>query len=134
LAGRTRTARLANVVLNCPDPRALADFYRGLLGWHYQKGQESADPDGDAWLVLTPPDGGPNLAFQRDRTSIPNPWPEPGQPFLVHLDIDVDDLVAGHEHVTRLGARPLTGPPEPGAEQFRVYADPAGQVFCLCCQ
>jgi catechol 2,3-dioxygenase-like lactoylglutathione lyase family enzyme len=123
---------MSNVVLDCPLPRALADFYRDLLGWEYQKGQEIEDVDGDDWLVLTAPAGGPNLAFQRDRTSTATPWPDPARPLLVHLDLDVEDLPAEHRRVTRLGARPLTDAPAPGANQFRVYADPAGHLFCLC--
>ena len=33
------------VVLDCLDARALAEFYRGLLGLHYRDGDDVTDPD-----------------------------------------------------------------------------------------
>src|SRR5829696_428653 len=49
---------LFEVTLDCPEPRALAGFYRRALGWAYAPGHELHDPDGDEWLVLLPPGGG----------------------------------------------------------------------------
>jgi hypothetical protein len=41
----------------------------------------------------------------------------------------VDDVDAAERQVLALGARRLQDPPD--AEDFRVYADPAGHPFCL---
>jgi catechol 2,3-dioxygenase-like lactoylglutathione lyase family enzyme len=122
---------LRNVVLDCPDPRALAEFYRTLLRWEYLPGHETDDPDGDEWLVLVAP-GGLRLALQRVPDFVPATWPDPARPPRMHLDFPVTDLAAAHDRALAAGARPLTGPPEPSDDMFRVYADPAGHPFCLC--
>jgi Glyoxalase-like domain len=118
------------VTLDCPEPRDLAEFYRGLLGWTYLAGHEEADPDGDEWLVLQAPGHGLRLAFQRsDR--MPRAWREDAR---LHLDLGVPDLVAAHRHAVAVGARPLTGTPQEEGhadDPFRVYADPVGHPFCL---
>ena len=120
---------LYEVTLDCPEPRALAEFYRRALGWGYAPGHEDGDPDGDEWLVLLPPGGGTRLAFQRSTAAVA-PWREDAR---VHLDVAVVDLTAAHDHLLACGARPLTGTPaeegNPG-DMFRVYADPVGHPFC----
>lgn len=121
--------RVRQVVLDCADPRALAGFYRALLGWAYHPGHERTDPEGDEWLVLEDADG-TRLAFQRSDRH-PTPWREDAR---VHLDLTVDDLGAAHAHALRCGARALTGTPEEEGhpqDPFRVYADPFGHLFCL---
>jgi catechol 2,3-dioxygenase-like lactoylglutathione lyase family enzyme len=123
--------RMRNMVLDCPDPRALAEFYRALLGWEYAPDNETDDPDGDSWLALLPPDGGPRLAFQRSDQAV-SPWRSAAR---VHLDVTVPDLEAAHEAFVAAGAVPLSGTPaEEGHpdDPFRVYADPAGHPFCAC--
>jgi len=44
--------RLVQTVLDCADARALAEFYRELLGYEYRPGDEQVDSAGDDWLVL----------------------------------------------------------------------------------
>ena len=122
---------VGNVVLDCPEPRVLAEFYRALLGWEYLPGHESDDPDGDEWLVLEAPDG-LRMALQQVPDFTPASWPGPERPPRMHLDIPVTDLERAHARAVAAGARPLTGPPEPSDDMFRVYADPAGHPFCLC--
>jgi hypothetical protein len=122
---------LRNIVMDCTDPRAMAEFYRALLRWEYLPGHETDDPDGDAWLVLAAP-GGLRLAFALVPELTPSSWPDRTQPARMHLDFPVADLDAAHERALVAGARPLTGPPEPSDDMFRVYADPAGHPFCLC--
>ncbi len=120
-----------NVVLDCPESRDLAEFYRRLTGWAYEAGHETTDPDGDEFLALVAPTGTPRLCFQRSDGAVP-PWPGPAR---VHVDLDVDDLAAGHEHALACGAVALTGTPEDEGhadDPFRVYADPVGHPFCLC--
>jgi catechol-2,3-dioxygenase len=117
---------MRSVVLDCPDPRALARFYAGIVG-----GEPAEEEPG--WVVLQVP-GGPRLAFQLSPDHTPPEWPRAdrnAQQF--HLDLDAgptwEQVDAAEKHVLDLGARLLQRQDE---EDFRVYADPAGHPFCLC--
>ncbi|MFF4276761.1 VOC family protein [Streptomyces sp. NPDC001536] len=115
-------ATLGVVVLDCPDPRALAGFYAEVLGG-------AVEGDGE-WVDLKVP-GGQSLAFQAASGFVPPEWPRAdlnSQQF--HLDLTVDDLDAAEKGVLALGARPLDTADRSRA--WRVYADPAGHPFCLC--
>ncbi|MGW0826764.1 VOC family protein [Streptomyces sp. NPDC002845] len=114
-------AKVGSVVLDCPDPAALAGFYAGVLG-----GEVSDEGD---WIDLKVP-GGPQLAFQAAPGFVPPRWPAPDHSQQFHLDLDVEDLDTAEKEVLALGARPLDA--EDRARSFRVYADPAGHPFCLC--
>ncbi|MEU6773415.1 VOC family protein [Streptomyces sp. NPDC046759] len=114
-------ARLGVVVLDCPDPRALAGFYAQVLGGTVQD-------EGD-WVDLKVP-GGPALAFQRAPGFVPPQWPAPDASQQFHLDLVVEDLDAAEKGVLELGAKPLDA--QDRERTFRVYADPAGHPFCLC--
>lgn len=114
---------LSGVVFDAPDPRALADFYRRLLGW-----EVSADePD---WVKIVPPGGGAGLSFQTESRYVRPVWPAgPGdQQMQMHLDIGVDDLDAAGREVVRAGAVLADHQPQ---EDVRVYLDPVGHPFCL---
>ena len=86
--------RMVSTVLDTPDPRVLAEFYRELLRWTYRPGDEppaagEPDPKGQDWLVLTPPGSGVRLAFQRvDGLARPT-WPDQTVPQQLHLDFAV---------------------------------------------
>jgi catechol-2,3-dioxygenase len=116
-------ARMRAVVLDCPDPRALADFYRGLVGG------EVTDTEDD-WVDLR--DGAQVLlSFQRADRYEPPDWPsaERGQQF--HIDVTVEDVEQAERDVLALGATKTAL--QPGEEEnWRVYLDPAGHPFCLC--
>ena len=116
--------RLSSVVLNSPDPIALAGFYGRLLGWPLRD-----DPDPE-WVMLDNPDGSVRLSFQREDIYEPPTWPAaPGrQQMMTHLDIHVDDLVAACAHAADCGA---TLDPHQPQEGVRVHRDPDGHVFCL---
>ncbi|MGW3613633.1 VOC family protein [Micromonospora sp. NPDC005163] len=117
--------QLRSVVIDCPDPRALAAFYAELLGVALAEG----DSDDDEWVVLGgPPGHQPRLAFQRALNLRPPAWPDPERPQQFHLDVTVDDIEAAEKAALALGARRLPGE----GEGFRVYADPVGHPFCLC--
>ena len=129
---------LRQVVLDCTNPRDLAEFYRALLDFEYRPGDEvpaggRPDPRGADWLVLANPAGG-NLAFQRV-ADLPEPtWPEGPRPQMMHLDLTVGtaaELQAQHERVLGLGARLLYDRFDDPDEPLRVYADPAGHPFCI---
>ena len=115
--------RLASTVLGTADPRALAAFYRDLLGWVIRV-------ERDEWVVVKPPNGGPGLSFQLETGHVPPTWPAgPGdQQMQAHLDIGVDDLTAGEEKARALGATVATTQPQ---DDVRVLLDPAGHPFCL---
>ncbi|GHB61008.1 glyoxalase [Streptomyces viridiviolaceus] len=114
-------AELGVVVLDCPDPRALAGFYSEVLGG-------SVEDQGE-WVDLRLP-GGQALAFQEAPGFVPPKWPAPDHSQQFHLDLTVQDLDAAEKAVLELGAKPLDTADR--SRSFRVYADPAGHPFCLC--
>jgi len=125
--------RLSNVVLDCPDPRALARFYSEVLGMPVTR-------DGRDWVDLGAADE-MRLSFQRAADHQPPRWPDPAFPQQFHLDVDVADIDEAERRVLALGATRLPwgsaeeeakGMREPVPAGFRVYADPAGHPFCLC--
>lgn len=107
-------------VLDCPEPRALADFYRRLLGW-------SVTDDSDEWVELARDDS-TALAFQRAPGFVGRHWPADG--VYAHLDLHVPDLDAAEQIALELGALRVDDQRSDGT--FRVYRDPAGHHFCLC--
>ena len=114
---------LGVVALDCPDPAALAEFYRSVLEW------DAPEVTGDGhWVTLPNPAGGAGIAFQRVPDYRPPAWPSAENPQQMHLDLNVTDMEAAHERVLGLGAKLLDDSPE----TFRVYADPVGHPFCLC--
>jgi catechol 2,3-dioxygenase-like lactoylglutathione lyase family enzyme len=130
---------LQSVVLDTTAARALAEFYRRLLGFGYRAGNEAPppgkdDPRGGDWLVLVHPSGSPRLAFQQvDELSRPT-WPDARSPEQLHLDLTVPDEAAlreQHERSLGLGARLLLDRSDDPVERLYVYADPDGQPFCI---
>jgi len=108
--------RLHHVVLDGPDPAALAVFYSELLGLPVT--YTSHD-----WVVVAASDTSSGLAFQLAPGHRPPTWPDPAVPQQVHLDVMVEDVAASGPRVLALGASKLDGED--------VYADPAGHPFCL---
>lgn len=117
-------ARMRSVVVDCPDPRALADFYQGVLGGDITSVE-------DDWVVLVV--DGLRLAFQQADDFAPPTWPTGERPQQFHLDVTVDDIDAVEPQVLALGAtKHAVQPGEADAANFRVYLDPVGHPFCLC--
>lgn len=108
--------RLHHVVLDCPDPGALAAFYSELLGL-------PVTYRSDDWVVVAANEASSGLAFQLAPGLRPPSWPDPAVPQQLHLDIMVEDVIACGPRVLALGAVKLDGED--------VYADPAGHPFCL---
>jgi catechol-2,3-dioxygenase len=116
-------AKLRAVVLDCPDPLALAEFYRALVGGEITH----ADDDG----VKLRDGGEVVLSFQRAPDYQPPDWPSAERPQQFHIDVTVDDVSEAEPQVLALGGR--RHDVQPGeAEGWRVYLDPAGHPFCLC--
>ncbi|MGH8962669.1 MAG: VOC family protein [Jatrophihabitantaceae bacterium] len=138
MAGR-EFPQLRQVVLDCPDARALAEFYRVLLGLRYRPGDEppadcELDSAGHDWLVLHDQAGVARLAFQQVAGLAAASWPDGPVPQQLHLDLTVPtagDLDVQHERATSLGARLLADRSADPEEPLRVYADPAGHPFCI---
>jgi predicted enzyme related to lactoylglutathione lyase len=113
-------ARLPLIVIDCPDPGALARFYGAMLDW---KIDVSANP------ASVCAEYGQCISFHQVAGYTPPTWPTQERPQQMHLDVIVDDLDSAQAAVTDLGA--TRHPDQPGTS-FRVFLDPAGHPFCLC--
>jgi catechol 2,3-dioxygenase-like lactoylglutathione lyase family enzyme len=114
------SGRLHNTVIDCPDPRALADFYAEVLG-------KRVVCDDDDWVAIADDSDAPGVAFQKAPDLREPRWPDPERPQQFHFDVLVDDVDASEQRVLALGATRLPGE----GDDFRVFADPAGHPFCL---
>ncbi|MFC4855357.1 VOC family protein [Actinophytocola glycyrrhizae] len=117
------TMTYTGAVLDAPDARELAAFYRRLLGW-------TTEEDSEQWVVLCDPAGTARLSFQTEPGYRRPVWPgRPGEQLMMaHLDIEVDDLAAEVARAVEAGAEVADFQPQ---EQVRVCFDPAGHPFCL---
>ena len=88
-------ARFPSIVIDCPDPRALATFYGAMLDW---KVDISAD-----WAEVRA-DYDQCISFQQVEAYTPPGWPDQEVPQQMHLDVVVDDLDVGEAAVLELGA------------------------------
>lgn len=110
--------KLSAVILDCPDPAALAAFYERLTGLTV------AYRDDD--MVYLGGDG-VQLAFQRVAGHTAPGWPDDAK--QAHLDVAVADVAVAVKELTALGA---TVPDfQPGGDGWTVLADPAGHLFCV---
>ena len=108
--------RLHHVIVDCPDPLALAMFYSRLLGTPITYQDED-------FVVVSTSDQASGIAFQRSGDQRPATWPDPAVPQQIHLDVMVEDVQGSYAAVLALGATKLAGQD--------VFADPAGHPFCL---
>ena len=113
-------ARFPSLVIDCPDPVALATFYGALLDWPVESS--------DDWAHIRA-EYGDSIGFQKVEGYTPPDWPGQDQPQQMHVDVTVDDLDAAEAAVIGLGA--TKHEQQPGTT-FRVFLDPAGHSFCLC--
>lgn len=116
------------VVLDSPDPPALARFYQQLLGWEIA----SSSPTWVEMLIRDPDGGGTssNLAFQLEPEYERPTWPSRAgrQQMQFHLDVGVVDVAAAVDDALALGATAAEYQPQ---EDVRVMLDPDGHPFCL---
>ena len=113
---------LCAIAFNCPDPRALAEFYGRLLGWEIDE-----DASDDRWVELADPGGGAPLAFQRAERYRRPTWPDE-EPQQVHVDIAVESLQEGLSWPSRPGRS--SAPPDRAGANFQV-SPVAGHPFCV---
>ncbi len=132
----TRPQRM-HTALDAEDARALAEFYRQLLGLRYRPGDEpptDGTPDDADWLVLVDADGRRQLAVQRTDVLPRSTWPSTEIPMQMHLDFAVptaEALELHRLHAEQLGAQVLLTRTQVESEPLYVLADPAGHPFCL---
>ncbi|WP_328996003.1 VOC family protein [Kribbella sp. NBC_01245] len=112
--------RMHHVVLDCPDPGALAGFYAELLGL-------AVTYRSDDWVVIAADDRSSGVAFQLAPDHQPPRWGDPSAPQQYHLDVMVDDVAVADVQVRELGATRLPA----HDDRAHIYADPAGHPFCL---
>ena len=113
-------ARFPSIVIDCPDPGALAAFYGAILDWKVDVSSDWADIRADY---------GQCISFQQVDPYTPPAWPGQEVPQQMHLDVMVEDLDAAEAAVLDLGATKHEH--QPGTS-LRVFLDPAGHPFCLC--
>jgi predicted enzyme related to lactoylglutathione lyase len=110
---------IAAIVLDTPDPGALAPFWAAATGW-----TAAPDPDGD--VRLTRPDGlGPRFDLLRVDD------PKVGKNRL-HIDVApyaADDQAAEVDRLRALGATDVDI--GQGEQTWTVLADPHGNEFCV---
>ena len=115
---------LAGITLDCPDPEALAAFYRAATGWQTVYATDdytdlAAEPDAQKVQV--------QLGFPRAPDLEAPEWPLRRR--QSHLGLAVDNLDAAEQELVALGAtRPAH---QPGGGTYRVLADPVGHTFYL---
>jgi catechol 2,3-dioxygenase-like lactoylglutathione lyase family enzyme len=130
---------LRAVAVDATDARAVAEFYRELLGYAYRAGDEppppgDPDPKGEDWLVLRDRTGEARLAVQQVNALPRTTWPDPTVPQQLHLDMTVADeaqLAVQRDRALSLGATLLLDRSDDPQEALYVFADPAGHPFCI---
>ena len=124
LSNETTIGWIREIVMDCPEPWALARFWAGLLGgipveWY------------PGWVTIEPPPHGQRLSFQASSA------PPGTSTARVHVDVLVGGLAAAHSRVLAAGAvfAAVHVSPRPGPAgapvSWRGYRDPAGYPFCL---
>ena len=118
--------RLSTVVLDCPDVKALLDFYVRLLGWG--KGYS----EGDEWAEIESAPGATVIGFQKNEDYVPPVFPdEPGkQQIMLHLDFEVDVAMKQEAtaHAVACGAKVND---TQYSDRWTVFIDPVGHPFCF---
>jgi catechol 2,3-dioxygenase-like lactoylglutathione lyase family enzyme len=106
-----------HVVIDAPEPEALAEFYAALFSMPVTY----RSPD---FVVVAQNGTSSGYAFQRAPDYVPPRWPDPAGSQQMHIDVMVEDEDEAGAAVVALGARLLDA-------AGHVYADPAGHPFCL---
>lgn len=125
--------RLVQTVIDAPDHRRLAEFYRELLGYAYRNGSEPGPGDEPTWIEIEDRAAGQRLTFQQTSHHRPPDWPDHHEtPTQMHLDLavpTVEELDAAVARARSLGATVRSTAQR--AEGLVVLADPAGHPLCI---
>jgi hypothetical protein len=108
--------RLHHVIVDCPDPGVLANFYSTLLN-------QPITYVSDDFVVVAANETTSGIAFQRVPDHRAPTWPDGTVPQQLHFDVMVENVADAAPWVLALGAVKLDGED--------VFADPAGHPFCL---
>lgn len=113
-------APIVSITYGCPDPAALAAFYREATAATTIYADETAE-----YLAMP---SGIRIGFDRALGVTPPPWSGADLP-VVRVDLGTDDLAGSERRLLDLGAT------RPGhaldTEQWIFMADPAGFPFAL---
>ena len=112
--------RMTELVLDCRDPRRLAEYWSEVLGYRI------TDEDADG-VAIDPPEGTPSpitLLFLRSDE------PKSGK-LRLHIDVNATDRGQDEElaRLLALGATPADI--GQGEQSWYVLTDPEGNEFCL---
>ena len=113
--------RLVGITIDCTDPARLAWFWSGML--NIAETDERGD-DSDWATVGSRSDNQPRLTFQRV------PEAKTGKT-RIHLDIQVDDIDTGRQHVESLGGQWSGVRHDYDEGVVLVMHDPEGHEFCI---
>jgi catechol 2,3-dioxygenase-like lactoylglutathione lyase family enzyme len=133
----TEYPQLQDTVLDTTEPRALAEFYRQLLGLRYRPGDEpptDSSPDDADWLVLVDQAGVRKLAFQQVDQLTPTTWPRDDVPMQLHIDFTVSsfaELRRQQHRAQALGAQIVLDRTDDTDEPLIVFTDLSGHPFCI---
>ncbi|MBY9074905.1 VOC family protein [Nocardioides sp. WL0053] len=129
--------QLLHTVIDTTDARALAEFYRQLLGLQYRRGDEppaEGEADDADWLVLVDTNGARKLAFQQVERLERTTWPRHDVPMQMHLDFTVsslEELRRQRDRAESFGAELLLDRTDDANEPLYVLADLSGHPFCI---
>ena len=115
------------VIIDCPSPHKLAEFYRTLIGGEVNK----PDPRWliePGWATLHTPSG-LVFCFAEVADYQPPRWPDPDAPRQFHIDLKVPDLDEAGRQVIEAGGALLDD--GGGTRRYRIFADPVGHPFCI---
>jgi hypothetical protein len=115
---RRMTISIGGMVLDCADPRKLAEFWTAAVG-----GQVSLDVGDGAFLMVQGKEGAPYLGLQR----VPEPRAGKNR---AHPDFQAEDRPTEVSRLVGLGASELAEYTF-DAYAWTVLADPEGNEFCV---
>jgi hypothetical protein len=114
------TSKFTELVVDCADPRRLAEFWAAVLDYTI-----SADSNDTEVEITAGPDTRPTILFAR----VPEPKTVKNR---LHIDVNATggaDQQAELQRLLALGARHVDV--GQGEQTWHVLADPEGNEFCL---
>jgi catechol 2,3-dioxygenase-like lactoylglutathione lyase family enzyme len=112
--------RITELVLDCRDPRRLAEFWSEVLGYRIVD-------EGEDEVEIGPPDGTPSpMTLLFSRSDDPK-----NDKLRLHIDVNATDRSQEEElaRLLDLGAKRIDI--GQGEQPWHVLADPEGHEFCL---